>query len=183
MKTQRQTPEAVIMKMVYGIIDIMDTNSIKILEPSAGEGAIADYIFNHCLDEIENRKKDIHCVELNKDKYERLVAKGYTAYHGDFLDDGILVGNNDFDYVVAAPPFRDNIDLKHIMKMYDLLKVNGALVTLTSPFWLVNNEKHQVEFREWLKGKNHFMKMLPDNTFIEKGKTVPTAILKITKYN
>ncbi len=55
------------------------------------------------------------------------------------------------------------------------------MVTLTSPYWLTNNEPIQVEFRKWLEGKDYYMQMLPDNSFIEKGKSVPTAILKIYK--
>jgi hypothetical protein len=65
--------------------------------------------------------------------------------------------------------------------MYELLERKGIMVTLTSPNWVLNNEPHQVQFREWLIDKNYSMTMLPDNSFMEKGKTVPTMILKIFK--
>lgn len=104
---------------------------------------------------------------------------GFRVIHGDFMDILKYQYKTDFDLIVAAPPFKGNVDVKHIMRMHDLLTAEGAIVTLTSPLWMVNNEQHQVEFREFLTNKRHSISMLPDNTFIEKGKTVPTAILTL----
>lgn len=55
------------------------------------------------------------------------------------------------------------------------------MVSLTSPYWITNNESHQIEFREWLEDKNYQLEILPDNSFVEKDKTVPTAIITIKK--
>jgi hypothetical protein len=63
--------------------------------------------------------------------------------------------------------------------MYECLERKGILVSLTTPYWVINNEPHQIMFREWLKDKEYYFKMLPDNSFIEKEKTVPTGIIKI----
>jgi hypothetical protein len=66
--------------------------------------------------------------------------------------------------------------------MYNLhLKYKGILVTLTNPTWVLNNELIHLSFRKWLEGKEYYMQMLPDNSFMEKEKTVLTAILKIFK--
>lgn len=89
--------------------------------------------------------------------------------------------NGVYDAIVAAPPFINNSDVVHIQKMYRHLGLRGIIITLTTPFWTVNNEPHQVKFRDWLKDKNYKMTMLPDDTFMEKGKTVPTALLIIKK--
>lgn len=157
---------------LLNMVSLNDSLPLTILEPSAGIGFLAEAVqtkfFNSTID----------CIELNKDKFDVLSGKFVNSIHGDFLKVEL---ETKYDLIVAAPPFKGNIDLAHIMKMYDLLNPNGELVSLTTPYWLTNNEPLQVEFREWLTGKKHEMKMLPDMSFSEKGKTVPTAIIKIIK--
>ncbi len=175
MKTVRETSDYVVHRILK-MADIKITDNV--LEPSAGEGKIVD-----AIRDIWPNKQDIMCVELNKEKCDVLIDKGYSTLHGDFLEvkENMRRLNQRFNKIVAAPPFKDNVDLKHIMGMYDLLFVNSdaCLISLTTPYWMTNNESHQVEFRGWLVGKKHEIVMLPDMSFVEKGKTVPTAIIKI----
>ena len=114
-------------------------------------------------------------IELNKELIEK-AHKELTEYShfikGDFTEIDFL---HDFDRIIAAPPFKSNIDVVHIQHMYKILAKGGKLVSLTAPLWTVNNEPHQVEFRKWLQGKKYSIKMLPDNTFMEKG-AAPEAI-------
>ena len=178
MKTQRETPKWLANKMATDILSEYHVNldEIKVLEPSAGTGAIADAIteFIGCM------RMKLTCVELNADKCDVLREKGYDAIHGDFLAFAKTCPDR-YDMIVACPPFKNNIDLEHIMAMYGLLAEHGTLMTLTSPYWLVNNEPHHVMFREFLRDKGHSLEMLPDNTFVEKGRTVHTAILTMHK--
>ena len=169
--TQRTTPYWLAEKM-FNSLQVLSSEQ-KVLEPSAGEGALAD-MFG--LKYFDNK---IDCIELNGDKCEVLRSKGYNVVHGDFLYSPIALHN--YDRIIAAPPFKGNIDLEHIIKMYNCLKPGGILVSLTSPYWVANNEMHQVEFRTWLSSKNHTLEILPENTFIERGKSVLTAIVKIVK--
>jgi len=172
MKTVRDTSTIVARTLIE---ELRLTDDIKILEPSAGEGMIIDEIYrNYDLKNIH-----IDCVELNKEKYEVLKSKGYNAHHVDFLKYETDVK---YDRIIAAPPFKNNIDLEHIMRMYSMLDKNGILVSLTTPYWMTNNEGHQIGFRGWLKNKDYRIKMLPDNSFIEKGRTVATAYIKIFKH-
>lgn len=170
MKTVRETSMQIANKLINSA---NLTDNISILEPSAGSGNIVDAIHNHSFSNLE-----IDCVELNKEKYEVLKSKGYNAYHSDFLQ---WETERKYDRIIACPPFKNNSDLLHIQKMYEHLADNGIMVTLSSPRWVLDNEQHQVDFRKWLEGKNYSMEMLPDNSFIEKGRTVPTLILKIMK--
>lgn len=178
MKTQRETPEWLANKMTKLIMNNPHINAgfreLFLLEPSAGTGALVDAVLT--LDLIQQR--NITCVELNEEKCEVLKSKNYNTIRADFLAHQF---ESKFDAIIAAPPFKNNIDVAHIAKMYALLNEHGTLVSLTSPYWLVNNEIHQVEFRNFLKDKKHTLEMLPDMTFVEKGKTVPTAILTIRK--
>lgn len=174
MKTQRETPEWLAQKMAdYALNEhTISLKSVRVLEPSAGIGTLVDKLQRNMLSGL-----DITCVELNDDKCEVLKSKKYHTIHADFLL--VDFGEQKFDVIIAAPPFKNNIDVVHISMMYDMLEKDGMIITLTSPYWTVNNETHQREFRELLKRVPHTMEMLPDNTFTEKGRTVPTAILTI----
>lgn len=177
--TIRETPDSVCAKMVE-MASISDFMSI--LEPSAGNGKIASYI----LEKYSFTELYFTLIELNKEKCDYMKANlnpDWEIVKGDFLNfqNTYSFDNKTFDRVIACPPFKGNIDVVHIEKMYSLLAKKGLMVTLTSPYWLTNNEPHQVHFREWLADKDYYMKVLPDNSFMEKGRSVPTAILKIFK--
>ncbi len=57
------------------------------------------------------------------------------------------------------------------MHMYEFLKTNGQIISLTHPIWTMYNEDIHIKFREWLKDKHYSMKMLEDNSFIENYNT------------
>lgn len=179
----RDTTEFVADKILT--FNVWQHNPLKdyeILEPSAGTGFLANYIKHFFKEKVyhsNSKKFIIDCIELNKEKFDTLVEDFPTAIHGDFLKLDI---QKQYDLIIAAPPFKSNIDLGHIMKMYDLLKEGGELISLTSPYWFTNNEPLQVEFRKFLLDKPHKVNMLVDNCFSERGKTVPTAIINISKW-
>jgi hypothetical protein len=173
MKTNRTTPQWLVDKIwnyIQNHVVELPLKKFNLLEPSAGTGDLLNTKFLY--------KFDVMTIELNVEKCEVLSQKGFDPYHGDFLKMSI---KEDKDVIVAAPPFNNNVDVEHIQKMYTLLNDDGIIVSLTTPYWMTNNEPHQVQFREWLKDKDHTIEMLPDMTFVEKGKTVPTGILIIRK--
>jgi phospholipid N-methyltransferase len=181
MKTIRETPDFVCEKLI-GKVPITDGS--KILEPSVGDGKIVKYL----MQKYTFKGLSINCFELNK---ERVFTASDNLYpFRGIRETEISVSQQDFlqapiqpvyDIVIACPPFKANIDLQHIMKMYDMLKRKGILTTLTYPFWITNNEPLQKEFRKWLTTKEYQFEMLPDNTFKEKDKNQPAAILTIYK--
>jgi len=190
MKQIRETSDFVCKKLISKVtID----DDIRILEPSCGDGKILKYI----VDNYDVKNIWTVGVELNKERISKanndLVANipnnfnRFDFYQADFLSweeyiDPLNSTDGKFDVIIACPPFKNNVDLEHIRRMYDLLDVTGEMVTLTSPYWITNNEVHQVDFRRWLEDKNYSLEILPDNSFMEKGKSVPTAILTIKKY-
>ena len=176
---QRVTPNWLIDEMVEasGL-----TDNMTVLEPSCGEGNV----LRRLRDNFSFNNLCIRAVELNKELAQKAldvrvdgVPFAGGVIHGDFLKHNF--NGATFDRIIAAPPFKSNADIIHIQKMYELLNKKGKIVSLTSPLWMVNNEPHQVEFRKWLQGKIYSIKMLPDNTFMEKGKSVHTARIVISK--
>jgi len=164
---QRKTPDYLIDQMLTLCSDI----SGDVLEPSAGDGDICDKIRSKQL-------TNITAIELSGDKCDTLKSKGYDAIHTDFL---LWVSDKQYDFIVAAPPFKGNSDCLHIMKMYEHLKSGGTVVTLTSPNWVNNNEPHQIQFRNWLDTVPHSLYKVKENSFVEKKGNIPTMILKLTK--
>ena len=86
------------------------------------------YFFNERIMQSIKKSLIIDCIELNKDKFDILSKDFPKAIHGDFLKLDI---KRNYDLIIAAPPFKGNTDLEHIMKMYDVLKVGGEIISLT----------------------------------------------------
>jgi cyclopropane fatty-acyl-phospholipid synthase-like methyltransferase len=182
MKTIRETSDFVANKLIEmsGLSDNM-----ILLEPSCGNGKIIKTI----LENYTFSMLTILGYELNKQLveqanemiYQKELYKNTNTQieQADFLNKDFY--DFKFNRVIAAPPFKNNSDVLHIQKMYEVLAKKGILVSLTTPYWLTNNEPHQVAFRKFLQGKEYYITMLPDNTFMEKDKTVPTAIIKLFK--
>lgn len=168
-KTVRETRKMVIDQMLRSTIILPN---IKILEPSAGSGNIVDYLIGL------NKNLDIDCVELNKELRQTLINKGYNVIGNDFLE---LKPNPIYDLIIAAPTYKNNVDIIHIQHMYKFLNRWGRIISLTHPAWLTENASHQREFREWLKNKNYSMRMLEDNSFVEKYETQPSLIFTLHK--
>ena len=163
------TPEDLASNLVI-MAGIQPGNNV--LEPSAGQGAIADII----------RQYDckLTLVELMPDNVKVLQGKGYAPDTGDFLE----VDKKDydlFDRIVANPPFTKNQDIDHIKHMYSLLGHGGKLVSIASTSWQNNAKNKAVEFKEWLSGVDATVHQLPPGTFKESGTNVAATIIEIIK--
>jgi len=153
--------------------DIKLNDGDMVLEPSAGYGLLADGIIQY------NPLIKLECVELNQACKNVLKEKGYSVVGSDFF---LFKPDYQYDYVIGAPNFRDNIDCKHVMKMYELVKDNGVVSSIMSPYWMTGNSDLQIEFRKWIQDKDYTIEILPDNSFMEDGNTVPTIVIKIRKH-
>jgi hypothetical protein len=174
-KTVRKTSIGVAEQILNECCFSNGFDSISILEPSAGSGDLIDGVklFYSGID------FDIDCVELNQELRNQLKQKGYNVVGEDFFK---FDTEKRYDYIIACPNFKDNIDVEHIMHMYKFLKVGGSVVSLTHPAWTIQNSKRQLIFRMWLEGKRYYLKMLKDNSFVENYKTQPSMIIRIDKY-
>ena len=145
-----------------------------VLEPSAGQGAIADIVLS------KFPKIEITLVELMSANITALRRKGYdNVIKGDFLKcDGLGEG---YDRIIANPPFTKNQDIDHVLHMYDKLNDDGILVSVMSSSWTFGSQKKQVAFREWLDKVGAVVEQLPEGTFKESGTTVKTILVKIIK--
>lgn len=126
-KTNRITSQQVIDKLLEGL---SVSSNDKILEPSAGHGVLVDGI------QGKFPQSSIDCVELNQECRKTLIQKGYNVVGADFFR---FNSHSKYDFIIACPNFKNNIDCKHIMHMYQQLKPGGVISSLTSPFWMTGD--------------------------------------------
>lgn len=105
---------------------------VKVLEPSAGEGHLAEACPR---DYYRNRQVRADCIELDVTKHPILREKGYEVVGLDFLQfDG---PGAMYSHIIMNPPFAQGA--QHILKAWDML-YDGEIVailnaeTIRNPF-------------------------------------------------
>ena len=127
------TPKNMIRKM-YRKLDIKRCRSI--LEPSAGDGAILDYIAEEHRHSGYDRFT-ISCIEKDKELQNVLKGKKKNLIDTDFLH---YSGLDRFDTIIMNPPFSCGED--HLLKAIDLI-FSGQIVCLLNAETLKNPYSNQ----------------------------------------
>jgi hypothetical protein len=144
----------------------------KILEPSAGQGAIIKAI-NKVCDVVPD------CFELMDVNTLILTQCGLSF---NLIGDDFLKHNGKtYSKIIANPPFTKNQDIDHLKEMYKCLSEGGKLVCITSESWVTGNQKKQVDFREWLVSVKANIIDNDKGTFKESGTMVGGKIIIINK--
>ena len=157
--------------VVRQLIELAELNSSDyVLEPSAGEGAIAN--------ELKVITNNVHVIELNPKMYAVLEPIFQMSMNKDFLQ---VEPKELYDKVVMNPPFSKQQDVDHILHAYKTLKPGGILVSVVSESPFFRNNKKSVEFREWLEKMNAEIIDLEAGAFKESGTMVKTRIIKVRK--
>lgn len=142
----------------------------RVLEPSAGHGAICDVVRPLCAEVIPH--------EVNHTLSEILRAKGYGVERGDFMES---TPGATFDRVLMNPPFENMQDVDHVRHAFDCLKDGGRLVAIMSAGVFFNNRTKATEFRKWLDEHGGEVHDLPDGSFKESGTGVSAKLVVIDK--
>ena len=150
------------------------SDGMKVLEPSAGSGHIADAI------RAAHPGAWIDTIEIASPLRDILVLKNYRVMAFDFLD-----FENDqerpYDRIVMNPPFERQQDIAHVRMAYSLLAPGGVLVTIMSPSFEFRNDRKSTEFRAWLETINATWENLPEGSFKASGTGVSTRLLTIER--
>ena len=146
------------LSLAYDIcLDTLDpylNKKVKILEPSAGHGAIISSIQKWIQEEaVILEVEEITAIEFMELNMDVLRSKYSTndvikLIEGDFLK--VDLPNNSFDFIIANPPFSNGQDIKHLQRMYDLCKPGGVITSVMSTGWIYNTTKKYQDFRKWL---------------------------------
>lgn len=174
------TPKKLVDDMFNNLEDIhyFDYRSseygIRVLEPSAGQGAIAK--------EIRSRfpTAKIDTVEFLDINQEVLKEEGFEPFCGSFLD-----FNTDYkikyDLIMMNPPFSVEGDklafATHIEHAYKMLAEYGELVAIAPTGWIHASDKRSIAFKEWV-GRGADYEIIEKGAFKESGTMVETCIIR-----
>lgn len=144
------TPDSLAWDMAHSIQDY--TNGYRaaypapILEPSAGDGALARAIHSAagiyhdsktgelCWDSVEKAKQfDLDCVELSSDFRAKLKKDGYKVVHDNFLT---FRPTTKYAAVIMNPPFSEGA--RHLLKALDIMQDGGKVRCLLNAETLRN---------------------------------------------
>lgn len=147
-----------------------------IMEPSAGQGAIIKAIQK----EIPNTTVcAFELMDINKTFLQKMA--NVELLGNDFLKEAKSPLYNQFDRIIANPPFSNNQDIDHICKIYMCCKPGGRIVTIAGKHWQIGQENKCKQFREWLSEINAEIIEIEAGTFKESGTNISTCILIIDK--
>jgi len=151
---------------------------MKVLEPSAGMGHIADILKDYGI------QPDV--IELSGKRQELLELKGHNIVGNDFLLFNPEESQH-YDRIIMNPPFSDRRDAEHIYHAFDLLKDDGVLVAIAGEGVFFGNDKKAKEFQAWLEHTNAEITPLDAGTFNDPSLPVTTGvkarIIKVSKSN
>jgi hypothetical protein len=134
-----------------------------VLEPSAGQGAIAD-VLDVPVDQIQ-------LVEVQQRHADVLTSKGYPRV---LVEDFMAAELPLFDRVVMNPPFERKQDVDHVTRAFGLLKPGGRLVAVMSAGATANKDRKSAAF-QLLLAEHGWHEKNPDGAFKESGTGVHTV--------
>lgn len=155
------TPPAVLERIMEEA-DI--TYGMRVLEPSAGKGDIADA--------AKAAGAEVDTIELSGTLRNILEAKGHHVIDHDF--ETFEGGVGQYDRVVMNPPFSDRLDAQHVQKAYDMVKPGGRLVAIMGEGVFFGSDKKATAFRDWLDNVGGTSEQLPEGSF--KSSFRPTGV-------
>ena len=161
--------------VVNRILHFAELNaSSRVLEPSAGHGAIA-------LRAAEVAK-EVVCIELNADCVTELKgnapANMIVHHSGDFLEVEPLAT---FSHVLMNPPFSKAQDAKHILRAFEWLEKGGRLVAVASAGVTFRKDRAYAELRELIEKQGGTVEELPAGSFQASGTMVNTVLIVLDK--
>jgi hypothetical protein len=167
-------PLAVAMRAIGGVFA-----GDRILEPSAGHGALVRFLPSHVTVDMIERRRD------NAEELVRLFGKkeGHLITEGDFLELSPELGG-DYDTILMNPPFEREagigpLDVAHVRRAYELLAEGGRLVAIMGEGAFFREQHHEVAFRDWLDEKGATVVKLPENVFKNSGTGVRARLVVI----
>lgn len=138
---------------------------MRVLEPSAGKGNLADAVRAVQPDAV------IEVVEQSSRLRDILEAKGYTLAGRDFDDfDG-----GPYDRIIMNPPFSNGIDADHVRRAYDLLAPGGRLMAITGEGIFFRSDAKAKAFREWFESVGGESEQM-EGAFLDKTEANTTGV-------
>lgn len=118
------TPDDLADRMVARFSDVEMTGHYRVLDPSAGSGALLS-----AVERLLGEQDELHLkgIEVDRELCAMCNGKGFPTLHHDFLTYPV---HNKFSLIVMNPPFADGA--KHVVKAWRHLEDGGDLVALVN---------------------------------------------------
>ena len=172
------TPSEIVDKMIE--LANLERGQL-ILEPSAGQGHIADKICSV----LKLHANEIIICETLPENIHILDGKGYVYEYMEFFEFAAECESGDikFDRIVMNPPFAPRqSDIAHVATAFNLLAPNGILVAIMSAGVTFRENKKTIEFREKIMEPHQtYLEHLPSGAFKESGTMVNTILLRLVR--
>jgi hypothetical protein len=167
-----ETPEALASRMVQ-LAEV--TSGHRVLEPSAGAGAIIRQIRRLCPE----LRMPVAFFELEEARARALASWPVVKFRGaDFM---AYQPRPIYQRIIANPPFRGGQDVDHVTRMYEWLAPGGRIVSITSPGWTYRDDVRHSTFRLWMDANGHHREDIQAGTFAASGTNVRALLLIINK--
>ena len=172
------TPKDIIQEMMLPLASIQA--GMRVLEPSAGKGDIADLI-------REQTGVTADVVELNPIRAEVLRLKGYNVQHeGDFLNFTPASEEEKYDVIMMNPPFLKGLDIIHVRHAYDnVLKAGGKIVALLGARAIKDLKSiDAASFFNFLEKRDAVIQMIPRDRYnrqMERKIMIDIALVAVEK--
>lgn len=160
------TPEPIVKQLIT-LANVKP--GMLVLEPSAGQGAIAREVAKIAR---------VDCVELLPQNAEILEREGVyrTVAIGNFLETYL---KPIYDRVIMNPPFEKQSDIKHVRHALNFLKPDGILVSVMASSVKFRENTLTKDFRNLVDMSNGEIIALPEKSFKSSGTGVNTVIVVI----
>ncbi|MFD9824287.1 hypothetical protein [Streptomyces violascens] len=141
----------------------------EVLEPSAGQGAIAAEAALICT---------VDCIELLADNARHITAAGYarTVTVADFL---AVPAEQRYDRVVMHPPFACQADIAHVTHALAFLRPHGRLTAVMSDSLAFRTNARTANFLALVDRRGGQISLLPDGAFKASGTGVRVVLVTI----
>lgn len=143
---------------------------MRVLEPSAGRGALASRALTWTGINID-------VCEILPDNIEVLQAIGFQLIGRDFLS---VEPTPIYDRVVMNPPFAKGADVKHVTHALRFLKPGGRLVAIMANSITFRVDQHTQRLREQFEQADEWaLVQNPENSFQSLGTGVRTVMVMV----
>lgn len=165
-----ETPVEIAWRLAVRLGDVEPSH--RILEPSAGCGALVKAVLEEWPDQV------VDCYELMEENRTELGKIPNARILGeDFLESEVGM----YDRIIANPPFTNNQDITHVMKMWEHLSEGGQMAVIMSKHWQFASDKASRDFRSFIDTVDHDIAELPAGAFKESGTNIETVMVTLWK--
>lgn len=141
-----------------------------VLEPSAGDGAIADAARQYGA--------RVTCVENDPASVLVLMGNGHEVLGVDFL--ALTHDGFNFDMVVMNPPFTKGQDAAHITHALKFVKPGGFVFAIIGETYVHHTAKKYSAFRDLLAARGTVLEKFTNHEFRESGTDVNTRLIRLS---